>query len=70
MLRPYCFRNGQPRHFVVMFCGTASVALFLNFLKFFAKTKSFVLIKLFFINILYEYDLHRFERNYHELLLL
>ena len=29
MFCPYYFRNGKPRHFVLMFCGTASLALFL-----------------------------------------
>ena len=29
MFCPYYYRNGKPRHFVFMFCGTASLALFL-----------------------------------------
>ena len=41
------FNNGQPRHFVLTFCRT-SLALFLACsFKFFAKTKAFVVIKLF-----------------------
>ena len=38
-----------PRHFVLMFCGAASLALFLAcfFRGFFAKIKAFVLTKLF-----------------------
>ena len=42
------FNNGQPRHFVLTFCRTTTLALFLACsFKFFAKTKAFVVIKLF-----------------------
>ena len=45
------FKNGWPRHFVLMFCVTARLALFSLFvLKFFAKVKAFVLtIKIIYI---------------------
>ena len=29
MFCSYYFKNGSPRHFVLMFCGTASLAFFL-----------------------------------------
>ena len=39
------FKNGYPRHFVLMFCVTARLAFFsLLALNFFAKIKAFVLI--------------------------
>ena len=46
MICSYYFKNGYPRHFVPMFCGTAILTLFLACSWFFSKIKAFVLIKL------------------------
>ena len=47
MFRSYYLKNGQPRHFVLLFCGTASLALPLTCSYIFSKIEVFSHIKLF-----------------------
>ena len=41
MFCPYYFRNGKPRHFVLMFCRTASLALLLAYSSIFCQNQGF-----------------------------
>ena len=46
---PCYFRNGYPRHFVLMFCGAESLVFFLAYLNFFNQNQGFCSYKIVLI---------------------
>ena len=46
MFCPYYLRNGQPRHSFLMFCGTASLALYLACSYIFYQNQGFCSYKI------------------------